>query len=273
MTYRGRGSGFDPEQFFGPEGPFGPRGPLGPGGIFGPAGPFGTGGGWGHWSGEPGPGRHGHGPRGGGRGRPRARRGDVRNAILKLLVEEPLNGYQLMQRIAEGTEGSWRPSSGAIYPALAQLEDEGLVRQTEVEGRKAYELTDSGREAAQAGPDLGWSAGEEPDDPWAGGQGRRGQGRGGAGPSGGSGPFGGGRPGGGRRTGGQLWKALGSVAMATQAVGQAGDPALTTAASDLLERTRRDLYRMLAEAEVARDDWAEATDDVDEVAEGEIIED
>jgi hypothetical protein len=62
--------------------------------------------------------------------------------------------------------------------------------------------------------------------------------------------------------------------MATQAVGQAGDPALTTAASELLERTRRDLYRMLAEAEVARDDdWSEATDDPDDVAEGEIIED
>lgn len=286
MTYRGRGSGFDPEQFFGPEGPFGPRGPLGPGGIFGPAGPFGTGGGWGHWSGEPGPGRHG-GQRGGGghHGRGRARRGDVRNAILKLLATEPLNGYQLMQRIAEGTQGSWRPSSGAIYPALAQLEDEGLVRQTEVEGRKAYELTDAGREAADAGPDLSWAVGEEPEDPW--GSGERDAGRGerrggrGSGPAGGSGfgqgfgsGFGGRSSGGGRRTGGQLWKALGSVAMATQAVGQAGDPELTASASELLDRTRRDLYRLLAEAEVARDDdWSQATDDVDDVSEGEIIED
>lgn len=280
MNYRSRG--FDPEQFFGPEGPFGPRGPLGPGGIFGPAGPFGTGGGFGgHWSGE-GAGRHGgHGPRGGGRGRPRARRGDVRNAVLKLLQQEPLNGYQLMQRIAEGTEGSWRPSSGAIYPALAQLEDEGLVRQTEVDGRKAYELTDAGREAAEAGPELFWSAGEEPEDPWGAGRGgRRGPGRSGgpspfggsSGPFGGSSPFGGRQGGAGRRTGGQLWKALGSVAMATQAVGQAGDPQLTTAAAELLEKVRRDLYRMLAEAEVARDDDWSDEEGGDEVAEGEIIE-
>ncbi|GAA1166212.1 hypothetical protein GCM10009584_03900 [Ornithinimicrobium humiphilum] len=268
MTYRGRG-GFDPEQFFGPEGPFGPRGPLGPGGIFGPAGPFGTGGGWGGgWPGEQ-QGRHGHGPRGGGRGRPRARRGDVRNAVLKLLLDEPLNGYQLMQRIAEGTEGAWRPSSGAIYPALAQLEDEGLVRQTEIDGRKAYELTDAGRQAAEAGPDLSWSAqaGAEPEDPWAADRSHRG----GRGPRGAAG-FG--PRGGGRRSAGQLWKALGSVAMATQAVGQAGDAQLSATAAELLEKTRRELYRLLAEAEVSRDDdWADATDDVDEVAEGEIMED
>ena len=75
---------------------------------------------------------------------PRARRGDVRAALLVLLAEEPRNGYQLMQEIEQRSDGVWRPSPGSVYPALQQLEDEGLVRTTG-EGRKAYELTDEGR--------------------------------------------------------------------------------------------------------------------------------
>ena len=63
------------------------------------------------------------------RGR-RAARGDVRAAVLLLLAEEPRNGYALMQEIEERSEGVWRPSPGSIYPALAQLEDEGLVEAT-----------------------------------------------------------------------------------------------------------------------------------------------
>jgi DNA-binding PadR family transcriptional regulator len=83
---------------------------------------------------------------GGGPGRgPRARRGDVRAAILALLAEEPRNGYQIMQELSDRTGGAWRPSPGSIYPALNQLEDEGLVSAAEVDGRKAYSLTDAGR--------------------------------------------------------------------------------------------------------------------------------
>src|SRR5262249_30331614 len=59
---------------------------------------------------------------------PRARRGDVRTAALLLLAEGPLNGYQIMQEIEKRSDGVWRPSPGSVYPALAQLEDEGLVR-------------------------------------------------------------------------------------------------------------------------------------------------
>jgi DNA-binding PadR family transcriptional regulator len=79
-----------------------------------------------------------------GRGR-KARRGDVRAAALVLLDEEPRNGYQLMQEIEERSDGAWRPSPGSVYPALQQLEDEGLVRTREIEGRRAFELTDEGR--------------------------------------------------------------------------------------------------------------------------------
>jgi DNA-binding PadR family transcriptional regulator len=83
------------------------------------------------------------GPFGGGRGR--RRRGDVRTAVLLLLAEEPRNGYQLMQEIEERSGGDWRPSPGSVYPTLSQLEDESLIRATEIGGAKAFEITDTGR--------------------------------------------------------------------------------------------------------------------------------
>jgi DNA-binding PadR family transcriptional regulator len=106
-------------------------------------------------------GRHRHGPpfgRGGSpfgplffgrpsgfRRGPRARRGDVRAAVLLLLAEGARNGYQLMQEIEQRSGGVWRPSAGSIYPALSQLEDEGLVRAEEQESRRTFALTDAGR--------------------------------------------------------------------------------------------------------------------------------
>ncbi len=80
------------------------------------------------------------GPRGGGR----ARRGDVRAALLLLLAENPQNGYQLIQEIERRTDGYWKPSPGSVYPSLQQLEDEGLVRATEQDSRRTYTLTDEG---------------------------------------------------------------------------------------------------------------------------------
>jgi DNA-binding PadR family transcriptional regulator len=87
------------------------------------------------------------GPRGRfGRGR-KARRGDIRTAALLLLAEEPRNGYQIMQEVQERSDGVWRPSPGSVYPALQQLEDEGLIRSSEGSGGtgKVFELTDAGR--------------------------------------------------------------------------------------------------------------------------------
>ena len=66
-----------------------------------------------------------------GGGRPRVRRGDVRSAILDVLAgaDEPVNGYQVIQQIAERSDGAWRPSPGSVYPTIQQLQDEGLVDQ------------------------------------------------------------------------------------------------------------------------------------------------
>src|SRR2546423_13985590 len=77
--------------------------------------------------------------------RRRMRRGDVRAALLVLLDEEPRNGYGLMQEIEARSDGLWRPSPGSVYPALSQLEDEGLIPAQEEEGRKRFGLTDAGR--------------------------------------------------------------------------------------------------------------------------------
>jgi DNA-binding PadR family transcriptional regulator len=84
----------------------------------------------------------------------------VRAAILALLAEEPRNGYQIMQELSERSGGAWRPSPGSIYPALQQLEDEGLVVAEESDGRKAYALTDAGREevAARTEEQAPWDA-------------------------------------------------------------------------------------------------------------------
>jgi DNA-binding PadR family transcriptional regulator len=122
---RGRGRG---RHNFGP----GWGGPMGPppwvAQMFGPA-----------WAGH-------SGGRGGGHGRARVRRGDVRSAILDVLgaASEPLNGYQVIQEIAERSNGVWKPSPGSVYPTIAWLQDEELVEDAPT-GRKRLQLTESGR--------------------------------------------------------------------------------------------------------------------------------
>jgi DNA-binding PadR family transcriptional regulator len=92
------------------------------------------------------PGPRGRGGRGGpGRyGRGRAQRGDVRTAILLVLADQPMHGYQIMQAMGDRTGGAWRPSPGAVYPTIAQLEDEGLVTTQEEGGRRLVTLTPEG---------------------------------------------------------------------------------------------------------------------------------
>src|SRR4051812_21952906 len=158
------------------------------------------------------------GGRGGPFGRgPRARRGDVRTALLTLLGEEPRNGYQLMQEIERRSEGVWRPSPGSVYPALQQLEDEGLVRSDETDGRKLFHLTDAGREAAEAtaGEGAPWDAASESVDS-------------------------------------DVWELFGvarQVGIAIFQIAQAGTWERVTAAREVLSNARRSLYGILAEDE------------------------
>ena len=100
---------------------------------------------WKAW-GAGGPG-HGwpFGPDGGSAPRARAGRGDVRTAILALLSEEPRHGYQIIQDITERSGGAWKPSPGSVYPALSALQDEGLVDDEKIEGRRVFALTEAGR--------------------------------------------------------------------------------------------------------------------------------
>jgi DNA-binding PadR family transcriptional regulator len=82
------------------------------------------------------------------------RRGKVRPLILAVLHEQPMHGYQVIQQLESRTGGRWRPSAGTIYPTLQQLEDEGLVRAEEVDGRRTYQLTKEGRAVAEESPLL-----------------------------------------------------------------------------------------------------------------------
>jgi DNA-binding PadR family transcriptional regulator len=96
------------------------------------------------------------GRRGGGFGPPwagggaRARRGDVRTAILVLLAERPMHGYQVIQELSERTGGEWRPSPGSVYPTLQLLEESGAIAAEEVDGKRVFALTDEGRALLQA---------------------------------------------------------------------------------------------------------------------------
>ena len=147
---------------------------------------------------------------GGGR---RAGRGDIRAAILALLAERPMHGYQLIQELTERSGGSWRPSPGSVYPTLQQLEDEGLVRAVQSEaGRRVFELTEAGRaEAASAG--RPWEeAAADGEDEVAG-----------------------------------MRDLFLQVAAATWQVVQAGSTRQRAAAADILRDTRRRLYQLLAE--------------------------
>lgn len=142
----GFGPGFGAN--FGAGGPgFGPFGAGGPG--FGFDGPRG--------------GRRG-GPRGGGRGK----RGDVRAAILKLLTDRPMHGYEMIQEINERSQQLWKPSPGSVYPTLQLLVDEGLLVAAETEGsKKLFDLTADGRAAADKIETAPWDEITEGADPGA----------------------------------------------------------------------------------------------------------
>jgi len=229
----GRGGGFGP----GRGGGFGP----GRGGGFGP--------GRAAWAamaaGRRAPGFFGPGPRGGfgfggppfggfpgpmsGRG-PKVRRGDVRAAILAVLAERPLHGYQISQEITERSGGVWRPSPGSVYPAVQQLEDEGLVRVEKQHGRRTVHLTDAGRTYVQEHQeelDAVWdTVTESVSDEVLG-----------------------------------LGDLAAQVGAAVMQVAHAGTASQVAEAGKILADTRRSLYRILAEGEPERGDQRPAGTD------------
>ncbi len=164
------------------------------------------------------------GPRGG-RGRGggpggRRRRGDVRLGLLLLLKSDgPANGYQLIQGLAEKSEGNWTPSPGSVYPTLSVLQDEGLISGTQKEGESGttFALTPQGDAYID---ELGevtapWEDGPDKDHPVF-----------------------------------QFRHAAGGVMKAAWQVAQDGDADKLAKAVEILGQARKDLYRLLAEDDV-----------------------
>lgn len=153
----------------------------------------------------------------GGRGGPRrARRGDIRAAVIAVLADGPAHGYEVIRRLEQRSGGLWRPSPGSVYPMLQLLEDEGLARGGESDGRRTYELTDEGRAEAERRSAAGappWAS----DDPAAQGQ-------------------------------MALREAVGQLHGAARQVGSAGSPEQIERATAALRQARQALYSILAES-------------------------
>ncbi len=157
----------------------------------------------------------------------RMRRGDVRAAILALLREEPRNGYGIIQEIERRSEGLWKPSAGAVYPALQLLEDEGLIEQVDSGGRREHRLTDAGRtyvEENESNLRVPWNGMKN--EPAEGVMG--------------------------------LMALVRQVGMAAVQVSQAGSASQVKAAQAVLNDARRTLYGILATEETATEESGEA---------------
>jgi DNA-binding PadR family transcriptional regulator len=90
----------------------------------------------------------------------------VRAAILTLLAERPMHGYEMIQQIAERSNGIWKPSPGSVYPTLQLLADEDLISASETDGsKKLFELTEAGRAAAEKIETAPWDEIAEGADP------------------------------------------------------------------------------------------------------------
>ena len=171
-------------------------------------------------------GRHGafgpgFGPPMFGRG-PKRGRGDVRAAILALLAEEPMHGYQIITELTERSGGVWRPSPGSVYPTFQAMEDQGLVTADKSEGRRVFSLTADGRAAAE-------EAGDGPA-PWE----RAARGA--------------------DRSLMDLRGLIGEVAAASMQAGRSGSEGQVKAVGEILADTRRRIYLVLADGLPSTDD-------------------
>ncbi len=85
-----------------------------------------------------------------------ARRGDMRLIVLHVLGEQSMHGYEIIRHLESKSHGLWRPSAGSIYPTLQMLEEEGLIKGKDDDGKRIYELTDAGRAEAEKAPTEHW---------------------------------------------------------------------------------------------------------------------
>lgn len=142
-----------------------------------------------------------------------------------LLADQPMHGYQLMQAMSERTNGTWRPSPGAVYPTIDQLEDEGLATIRQIGGRRLVTLTADGQaHLAQRGAELGDPFTEYVRDP-AGGP--------------------------------DLRKPFDELHAAAHQLEVSGTPAQLAAAARVLTQARRSLYLILADEPESAADEAE----------------
>jgi DNA-binding PadR family transcriptional regulator len=141
------------------------------------------------------------------------RRGDIRQALLRALVDGPAHGYEVIRRLEDRSGGLWRPSPGSVYPTLQLLEEQGLLTSREDGGKRVYELTEDGRAEveAQAAGGQPW----EDSDPA-------------------SGPF-------------VLRRAVAQLHLAAKQVAMVGDENRVERATAILKEARQKLYQLLAE--------------------------
>jgi DNA-binding PadR family transcriptional regulator len=92
-------------------------------------------------------GREGWGASWGGR----QRRGDMKFFILEMLADGPKHGYEVILGLEE--KRGIRPSAGSVYPTLQLLEDGGYVTSEQVESKRIYTITQSGRDLLASRPD------------------------------------------------------------------------------------------------------------------------
>ncbi|QTE30302.1 PadR family transcriptional regulator [Pengzhenrongella sicca] len=76
--------------------------------------------------------------------------GQLRLYLLSLLESGPKLGYELIVALSDRFGGTYRPSAGTVYPRLARLEEEGLVRRSDERRKGEYALTDAGRAEIEA---------------------------------------------------------------------------------------------------------------------------
>lgn len=134
--------------------------------------------------------------------------------MLAVLLEGPGHGYDIMQRIEEKTGGAWRPSPGSVYPTLQLLGDEGFVVASERDGKRVFEITETGRVEAQRRLDEAggapWELTDDSVGPW------------------------------------HIREGMGLLHLAAKQVAMAGTPEQTQAAVAIITEARKKLYLLLS---------------------------